>query len=396
MRESDEEMEQGKEMGHPRVLVVDDENTNRRLFTHLLKKQKYLVDEAESGEVALELIKENAYDLVISDLHMYKVGGLEVLEAAKSKDENTQVLILTGFGSIHSAVKAMKNGAFEYLTKPINKDEFVAKVRSALERRRIHLLLEEQQKKIQEYHRSIQRDLALARRVQDSLVPQNIDNGKLAVGIEYLPMIGLGGDFVDIYDNQNGSVYLTIIDVTGHGIAAALVVNRLCSEVSKLVRDELEPKAVLYHLNRFFFDSLAGTGLFVTVMSLKVDLGASRIVYAGSAHPAALLYRRQKQTLSKLQSQNAIIGFEIAPLERFAQSEMQIEPGDRIIMYTDGIIEAENRHGKPFGLMGLRNSLRQSIHDPVAVTARALVRDVKAYCGEALRDDVLVVVAEKR
>ncbi len=378
-----------------RILVVDDDANNRKFFTEILKKNSYLVDEAASGEIALKSISENDYDLVISDLHMYQIGGLDVLDAAKSKDEHTQVLILTGFGSISTAVKAMKNGAFEYLTKPIDKDAFIAKVHNALERRRLQVLLETQQEKIQEYHKAIERDLNLAKKVQDSLVPQYMDNGELAVGIEYLPMIGLGGDFADIYDNQKGKVFLSIIDVTGHGIAAALMVNRLCSEVSKLVREELDPHQVLYELNHFFCHSFKSTGMFVTMMSVKIDLDLGILTYAGSAHPAGLLYQQQEKKLVKLLSQNTIIGFEEAGLQSFKQGKVRFQSNDRIILYTDGIIETENAHNKPFGLAGLRDSLARNINEPVGIAAKSVIQDVLKFSQRDLRDDVLLLIAQK-
>lgn len=378
-----------------RILVVDDDASNRKFFMEILKKNKYLVDEAASGEIALKSISDNDYDLVISDLHMYQIGGLDVLDAAKSKDEHTQVLILTGFGSIPTAVKAMKNGAFEYLTKPIDKEAFITKVHNALERRRLQILLETQQEKIQEYHKAIERDLNLAKKVQDSLVPQYMDNGELAVGIEYLPMIGLGGDFADIYDNQKGNVFLTIIDVTGHGIAAALMVNRLCSEVGKLVREELDPRQVLYELNHFFCESFKSTGMFVTMMSVKIDLDLGILTYSGSAHPAGLLYQQQEKKLLKLQSQNAIIGFEQSGLQSFKQGKVRFQKDDRIILYTDGIIESENAQNKPFGLAGLREALSRNIHEPVALAAKSVIQDVLKFSQRDLRDDVLLLIAQK-
>ncbi len=377
------------------ILVVDDDASNRKFFMEILKKNKYLVDEAASGEIALKCISENNYDLVISDLHMYQIGGLDVLDAAKSRDEHTQVLILTGFGSIPTAVKAMKNGAFEYLTKPIDKEAFITKVHNALERRRLQILLETQQEKIQEYHKAIERDLNLAKKVQDSLVPQYMDNGELAVGIEYLPMIGLGGDFADIYDNQKGNVFLTIIDVTGHGITAALMVNRLCSEIGKLVREELDPRQVLYELNHFFCDSFKSTGMFVTMMSVKIDLDLGVLIYSGSAHPAGLLYQQQEKKLLKLQSQNAIIGFEESGLQSFKQGTVRFQKDDKIVLYTDGIIESENAQNKPFGLAGLRDTLSRNIHEPVALAAKSIIKDVLKFSQRDLRDDVLLLIAQK-
>jgi len=377
-----------------RILVVDDDEYNRKYLVHVLRKEEYHVDEARSGEMALAQLSGHDYDLVISDLHMYKVGGLDVLEAAKSKDRHVQVMILTGYGTIPTAVQAMKRGAFEYLPKPINQDALLIKVKNALERRRLGMLLEEQQRKIDEHHLMLERDLNLAKKVQHTLVPRNFENEHVAVGVEYLPMIGIGGDFADLYLDESGYLYITVIDVTGHGISAALLVNRICSELRKTVREGLEPRQVLHLLNTFFCESFAHTGMFLTLMSVKFDFVTGQLTYAGSAHPAGLLYCARKKVLRRLDSQNTIIGFEPAGLEKFIQSEVEIAPGDRLILYTDGVIETENEFETPFGLLGLRNSLQRHINKDAFESARAFVRDVRAFGHGDQRDDILLIFAE--
>ena len=323
----------------PRILVVDDDGYNRKLFVQILKLKKYHVDEAPSGETAIQKIEAESYDIVVTDLHMYEVGGLDVLDAAKRKDKYTQVLILTGFGSIPTAVKAMQDGAYEYLSKPINHDAFLVRIGKALERRRMEMLVEEQQKKIDEFHMMIENDLNLAERVQNSLIPPNIKNEHIVLGVEYLPMIGIGGDFADVYDDHNGHFYITIIDVTGHGIAAALLVNRVCSEISKLVREGLDPYELLYELNSFFYDSFEQTGLFLTIQSIKIDYYNRKIYHAGSAHPAALLFSSSSTEFTRLESQNSIIGFARSEKDGFIQESRVYNENDSLVLYTDGIIE---------------------------------------------------------
>jgi len=149
----------------PHILVVDDDNNNRKYYYQLLLRQSYSVDEADSGETAVVLIEKNDYDVVITDLQMYRLGGLDVLVAAKEKNPNTQVLIMTGFGSIPTAVRAMQNGAFDYLSKPVNKDAFLMRVNKALRHKSMEIQLQRQQKEINEYNRMIHRDLELAEKI---------------------------------------------------------------------------------------------------------------------------------------------------------------------------------------------------------------------------------------
>lgn len=380
------------------ILVVDDDASIRLLYCTILEKEGYKVFQAPDGETAISMMQSDQYDMVVSDLQMLELGGIDVLKAAKSHDPLTQVLILTGRGSISTAVEAMKFGAFEYLTKPINNEAFRIKVRNALEQRRLQKRLQEQQLEIDEHHAMIERDLRLAEQVQASLVPSSTENSRYAIGVEYRPTLGVGGDFADVYYDESEKLYLSIIDVTGHGITAALLVNRVCSEVRKFVREQRGPAEILQQVNDFFYDSFSSTGMFLTMISLLVDLHKKQLTYSGSAHPAALLWRKDKQHLSggfaKLESQNSIIGFERSHSQNYVENKIPLKAKDRIIVYTDGIIEAENRSQEPLGLQGLMTVLAKHIQKPASTAAAAIISDVRTYAKKAIKDDIYLIIAE--
>lgn len=120
-----------------KVLVVDDEQSLREVLSIMLKRAGYAVTIAMDGEDAVELLQKEIFDLVITDLRMPKVDGMEVLKAVKSASPETVVLIITAFASADSAVEAMKQGAYDYLTKPFQVDEVQLIIRNALEKRRL-------------------------------------------------------------------------------------------------------------------------------------------------------------------------------------------------------------------------------------------------------------------
>lgn len=120
-----------------KILVVDDEQGLRDVLSIMLKRAGYAVTIAMDGEEAIELLNKEIFDLVITDLKMPKVDGMEVLRAVKSTSPETVVLIITAFASADSAVEAMKQGAYDYLTKPFQVDEVQLIVRNALEKRRL-------------------------------------------------------------------------------------------------------------------------------------------------------------------------------------------------------------------------------------------------------------------
>ena len=117
-----------------RILVVDDELNIRSALVTLLEKKQYQVRGAGSAEEALEQMETTAADLVLTDLKMPGMGGMELLHRLKQKWPDTEVLVMTAFGSIDTAVEAIRHGAYDYLTKPIDRDRFALVVEKALER----------------------------------------------------------------------------------------------------------------------------------------------------------------------------------------------------------------------------------------------------------------------
>ena len=120
-----------------RILVVDDEESMRELLQIALGKDGHLITLADSGGKALELLDKSSFDLVISDIKMPDMSGVEVLRHAKQTDPGTPVIMITAYASAETAVEALRLGAYDYLTKPFKVDELKANIRNALERRKL-------------------------------------------------------------------------------------------------------------------------------------------------------------------------------------------------------------------------------------------------------------------
>src|SRR5262245_7070161 len=117
------------------ILVVDDEANLRRVLSAQLSREGYEVHTAEDGEAALSYLKEHHIDLVITDLRMPRMNGLDLLRAALRDDPTLPVVILTAHGTVDNAVEALKTGAFDYITKPFDQDEVRMVVQKALRTR---------------------------------------------------------------------------------------------------------------------------------------------------------------------------------------------------------------------------------------------------------------------
>ncbi len=120
-----------------RILVVDDELNIRRMLKSILEKNNYTVDLAEDGKIAFEKIKNNIYDIVLCDIRMPEIDGFQFLNLLKENDINTTVIMMTAFGSIDTAIEAMRAGAYDYISKPFKPDEVVIAIKKAEEREKL-------------------------------------------------------------------------------------------------------------------------------------------------------------------------------------------------------------------------------------------------------------------
>ena len=121
------------------ILVVDDETVVREGIRRVLESDLYHVETCSSGRAALDLMQEKEFELVVSDLKMPGMSGLEVLKTVKILQPEIPVIIITGYSTVDTAVEAMKNGAIDYIAKPFSPEQLIEKVEKALERKSVLL-----------------------------------------------------------------------------------------------------------------------------------------------------------------------------------------------------------------------------------------------------------------
>ncbi|MBW2606031.1 MAG: response regulator [Deltaproteobacteria bacterium] len=135
----------GYPISPPHILVMEDEPSVANGVKMVLTEEGYAVDLAMTGQSALDSFFNNGFDLLVADLKLPDIDGMEVIKQVKAKRPETEVVVITGYASVYSAVDAMKLGAFDYLPKPFTDDEIKGAVSKALEKRakaRVDKLLE--------------------------------------------------------------------------------------------------------------------------------------------------------------------------------------------------------------------------------------------------------------
>jgi len=118
-------------MNRKQLLIVDDEEAMRHMLKSMLSKEGYETKTASSGQEALRFLGEELFDLVLCDIKMPSMDGLTFLNEAKKTGFQSPVIMMSAYGSIDTAIKAIKEGAYDYISKPFNRDEIILTIKKA-------------------------------------------------------------------------------------------------------------------------------------------------------------------------------------------------------------------------------------------------------------------------
>jgi len=258
--------------------------------------------------------------------------------------------------------------------------------------REANLLLERRQREIEE-------DLQLAAKVQQSLVPKSMHWGKAGVETYYQPARTIGGDFGLVMPSAD-ALHILVGDVSGHGIGSALVANRIYTETMAQIQCEcanvqsgVDPSDLFRHLNRFVMQGLGSSSFFLTVGAARLDRDARTIELAGAGHPPAMVvHPGQKPQL--VESCSAVLGLLPDAVDVEASTKMQLEPGDRVVIYSDGFTECFNPQRDMLGVEGLSKIVRETSKLPLAEMRDEIVDGVAAWRHGPADDDMSLVLVE--
>ena len=256
-------------------------------------------------------------------------------------------------------------------------------VRVAEELRSANTRLEKRQMEIEE-------DLRLAARVQKSLTPKSLVLDNLSVDSFFHPVHSVGGDFALVNSQDSEHVSLLVCDVSGHGIGSALVANRIYSETTGHLRTGTPFADMFANLNRFLMEDI-GAGMFVTMAAARIDTHIRRMIFAGAGHPPAMLVRPGHSPLL-LESRSTILGAMPNAVDTSPSLEQQLESGDRIVLYTDGITEVFDSRGEMLGIEGIREIVRQTSALPAEEMKQGILDRVAAWRNGPPTDDVSLVL----
>ncbi|MFW5837821.1 MAG: SpoIIE family protein phosphatase [Desulfovibrionaceae bacterium] len=324
-----------------KVLAADDSQAFRSFLVNFLQRD-YDIRTAEDGLDCLEQMESFCPDVLLVDLAMPRMGGLEVIEKLRSlrKDDSLYIIVLTGDEDAESKPRALDLGANDYLTKPFDKQELLARVRAA--GRQVMLYA-----RLREAYASIQGEMRLVAHLQSLLLPK--DPPKVD-GLDfehwYRPSAQSSGDYYDYMDMGQGMVRLAVADVSGHGARAAFLMGMVRTLLRESVRQRLPLHEAVRAVNVHLCEVLASESDYVTLFAADLDLNARSMTYLNAGHCPGLLSTQAKRT-ARLQPQTPPLGF--FPLD-FQSKKVRIGDRFQLFLFTDGFYEWDLAPGEQLGL----------------------------------------------
>ena len=356
-----------------RVLVVDDSRAQRVLLSRTLARWGFSVIEAETGEAALDICRDAEIELVISDWMMPGMSGVEFCRAFRELKAGRPAyfVLLTAQTDRETLAEGLDSGADDFLSKPFHVVELRARLtagervltaqRDVLNK---NALLSGALDELQVLYSALDRDLREARAFQQALVPERHQALPGAeVSLLYLPSGHVGGDLVGLFRISDSRYGVYSVDVAGHGIASALMTARIAAHLSAsspdrnvaLTADQsgtlrmLAPDEVCRRLNRVILDDIE-TDVYFTMIIAEIDLETGHVAMGHAGHPSPAILRADGSAEFA-----AAFGMPIGliPDAQFATSEAVLAPGDRLVLYSDGLTECPMPDGSLLDEAGL-------------------------------------------
>lgn len=258
--------------------------------------------------------------------------------------------------------------------------------------KRVEEQLRESNDQLEKRQMEIETELSLAARVQQSLAPQSLLWNDVSVETYYSPARTIGGDFGVVFPDSDEGLTILVCDVSGHGIGSALMANRIYSETLHQLERKAGPGTMLRRIHDFVRDHLATDTFYFTMAAVRFTRRGRRATFAAAGHPPAILVSNGCTRL--LRSQNGILGClaETAPSE--SGDEVEVTSGDRLILYTDGLVEVFNHHEEMLGVERFGQLVLDSAKLPLSEMRQAILDGVAAWSHGPLVDDVSLVIVE--
>jgi sigma-B regulation protein RsbU (phosphoserine phosphatase) len=379
----------------PALLVVDDNEDNRDILSARLNQLGYAnVATASGGRQALEMLERTAFDLVLLDVMMPDLSGIQVLEALREKGRlaSLPVIMVSAASEQESVIRCIELGAEDYLVKPANVTMLKARVAATLEKK---ALRDGARQRMDE----LRHELAAARELQRGMVPVDHVRDGSAVRIHFLlePARELGGDLCDFLFSDADTVWAGLGDVSGKGVAAAIfmartwsVLRSIAGRAPRAAPEDSDPARVLMATNRELCKANEKS-MFCSVFLVRLQLSTGVVDYANAGHlPPYIL--RASGNVEQIVAKPAL---PVGAMQdaTYGAGTVKLMPGDGLFIYSDGVTEAANAQGAQYGEERLARYLAALAREDGRAVLDGMLKRVRDHCGGAPQTDDIAAVA---
>ena len=374
-----------------RILIVDDTPANIQILSGILKEKGYQLSIATNGKQALQVLEKVQPDLILLDVMMPELDGIETCRQIKKSEtlRNIPIIFLTAKTETADIVSGFEVGAVDYVGKPFNPHELLARINTHLSMDQLRRSLAEKNEELARAHK---REREMAYRVQSQLIPLNmpqIPGWEFAAN--WQPAREVSGDYYDFIRSKDRQG-IVIADVSGKGMPAALFMASIRSIVRAKAQTSLTPAEIFTQSNSLICAD-AARGMYVTVFYVEIDPEKRLLTYVNCGHNPPYWYRASQDDIFELRPTGTVVG--IMESMQCTQEQIEIGHGDLILLYTDGITEGFNVDDQEFGDERLKDILIRNAQKSPDQILPEIQTALDAFVGSAPQSDDRTIVIVK-
>ena len=383
-----------------KILSVDDEIDLELLLTQYfrrkIRKGEYEFKFAHNGLEALTmLLKEKDFDIILSDINMPEMDGLTLLTRINEmQNPALKCIMVSAYGDMGNIRQAMNRGAFDFATKPIDLDDLSHTIEKAVEQIKYIKAMQQEHNQLE----SIKGDLAVAREIQQAILPRIFppfpeDAELMDIAASMNAAKDVGGDFYDFFRIDDDHIGFVIADVSGKGIPAAIFMAVSRTLIRATGIRGVKPSECITYINALLAEESV-SNMFVTVFYGIYNIKTGDVTYTNAGHNPPYVAKADGSIKKLPLTENVIAGF--VKDYQFSEDDLQLQHGDTLLLYTDGVTEAVDPDYKEYGEERLEALLKNSAQAGCQQLIDAVKADVKTFVNGAEQSDDITLLAIKR